>query len=108
MILLELSTGATQCWKAFLFLFLVLNHLLEQITKEEEDLQSSLEEILNLDTKIMEEAEEASQSKESAPLSLVDDVSEVIVQDSIPEDILADTIKIEEKDSEKAVVGING
>ena len=56
----------------------------------------------------MDTSTEASQSKESVPLSLVDDVSEVIVQDSVPEDLLADAIKIEEKDSAKAIVGING
>ena len=56
----------------------------------------------------MDTPTEASQSKESAPLSLVDNVSEVTVQDFVPEDLLADTIKIEEKDSAKAIVCING
>ena len=85
-----------------------MNPFLEQFTKEEEDFQSNLEETLDLDTKILDTSAEASHSEESATLSLVDDVSEVIVQDSVPEDILADAIKIEEKDSEKAIVGING
>ena len=56
----------------------------------------------------MDTSTEASHSKESAPLSLVDDVSEVIVQGSAPENLLADAVKIEEKDSAKAIVGING
>ena len=85
-----------------------MNHVLEQFTKEEEDLQSKLEQILDLDTKILDTSTEASHSKESAPLSLVDDVSEVIVQDSVYEDLLADATKIEEKDYAKAIVGING
>ena len=85
-----------------------MNHVLEQFTKEEEDLQSKPEQILDLDTKILDTSTEASQSKGSAPLSLVDDVSEVIVQDSVYEDLLADATKIEEKDSAKPIVGING
>ena len=102
----------------FLFLFsfsnllfslaLISNHFLEQFTKEQQDLQSNLEEILDLDANILDTSTEASRSKQSAPLSLVDDVSEMIVKESVPEDLLADAIKIEEKDSAKAVVGING
>ena len=56
----------------------------------------------------MDTSTKASESKESAPLSLVGDVSEVIVQDSVPEDVLVDAIKIEEKDFENAIVGISG
>ena len=102
----------------FLFLFsfsnllfslaLISNHFSEQFTKEQQDLQSNLEEILDLDTNILDTSTEASRSKQGAPLSLVDDVSEMIVKESVPEDLLADAIKIEEKDSAKAVVGING
>ena len=90
------------------FLTLISNHFLEQFTKEGEDLQSNLEKILDLDANIVDTSTEASHSKESAPLSLVDDVSEVIAQGSAAENLLADAVKIEEKDSAKAIVGING
>ena len=41
-------------------------------------------------TDVLVSAQEAAQSKESIPLSLVDDVGEVVVQDSIPDEVIPD------------------
>ena len=38
-------------------------------------------------TDVLVSAKEAVQSKESIPLSLVDDVGEIVVQDSIPDEV---------------------
>ena len=62
-----------------------------------------------MDSKALELAVEASQIKDNVPLSLTDDVMEVIVQDSLSEDISLDATVVDgENDREKAVATIPG
>ena len=68
-------------------LTVILPHV-EQYTKEQESTDVVAGEISNLETKDLESAQEATQTKESVPLSLVDDVVEIVVQDSVPEEVV--------------------
>ena len=61
-------------------------NITEQYTKEEQDAGSFAEDISNLDTKDLHSAIEASPSKNSLLLSLVDDISEMVVQSPVPEE----------------------
>ena len=63
-------------------------NITEQYTKEEQDAGSFTEDIdlSNLDTKDLQSAVEASPSKDSLLLSLVDDISEMVVQSPVPEE----------------------
>ena len=61
-------------------------NITEQYTKEEQDAGEFAEEISNLDTKDLESAVEASLSKDSLLLSLVHDISEMVVQIPVPEE----------------------
>ena len=60
--------------------------------------------VSDLDTKVLETAEKVSQPKTSVPLSLAEDVSELVVQELIPDDVIFDVTasddrKIDEKDT---------
>ena len=74
--------------------------LLEQYTEEQQDAHTITEVVSNLDTKGLESAAEATESKESVPLSLVDDICEIIIQDSIPEEVIFDVILEDEREIE--------
>ena len=76
---------------AFYTLTIILSHV-EQHTKEEESTDFVAGEISNLGTKDLESAQEATQNKESLPLSLVDGVVEIVVQDCAPEEVILDVI----------------
>ena len=80
-------------------------NITEQYTKEEQDVDAFAEEISNLDTKDLESAVEASLSKDSSLLSLVDDISEMVVQLPVPEEasseISADDSEIKGDEDEK-------
>ena len=85
--------------------------LTEQHIKEQQDTDVVTEEISDLGAKILETAEGAAQSKDSVALSLVDDSNELILQDVMPEEVTADSEKMEDKedlDKSKAGVGIHG
>ena len=86
-------------------------HITEQFTGEQEDRStvSAVEATSDVDSKALELAEEASQMKDSVPLSPTDDAKEVIVQDSLPEDTsLNATVVYGENDQEKAMATIPG
>ena len=62
------------------------------------------EKVSDLDTNVLEKAEKVSQSETSVPLSLAEDVNELVVHDSFPDDIIfdattADGDKIDEQDA---------
>ena len=65
-------------------------NITEQYTKEEQDVGAFAEEISNLDTKDLESAVEASLSKDSLLLSLVDDITEMVTQIPVPEEASSD------------------
>ena len=55
-----------------------------------------------MDTKGLESSEEVTQSKDSISLSLLDDVSEIILHESVSDQVTPDvTIAMEKGDSEK-------
>ena len=69
------------------------------------------ENISNLNTSILQSAVQAAQTKDNLPLSLVENVSEIIVEDSYPEEASADVIvdTTDDKDSsKKPMTSING
>ena len=87
----------------------MLCKLIEQYTKEQLDTEATGGETSNLDTKNPESSAEA--TKDSVALSLLDDVREMVVHDSFPEEVhLDDTIEvdveIEGKDDSKQSVSI--
>ena len=59
----------------------------------------AVENLSNLNTSILQSAAEATQTKDNLPLSLVGDVSEIIVDDSFPDEASADVI-VDETDKE--------
>ena len=62
-----------------------------------------------MDSSALELSVEASQTKGSEPLSLTDDSTEVMVQDSVPADISLDaTVIKDDNDEAKAVATIPG
>ena len=76
---------------------------IEHYTEEQQLTDSVTEELSECDMKGSESAAEATESKESVSLSLVDNIQEIIVQDSVPEEVTLDVIleserKIEGKD----------
>ena len=84
-------------------------HITEQFTSEQEGTVPAVEAASDVDSNALELAVEASQIKDNVPLSLSDDVMELIVQDSFPEDISLDTTVVDgENDQEKAVANIPG
>ena len=71
----------------------------------------AVENLSNLNTSILQSAAEATQTKDNLPLSLVGDVSEIIVDDSFPDEASADVI-VDETDGEnytkEPITTING
>ena len=62
---------------------------IEQHTEEQKDTDAVSEEFSELDTtQVLESAQEATQSKESVSLSLVDDAREIIVEDAIADGMM--------------------
>ena len=62
------------------------------------------EKVSDLDTNVLEKAERVSQSETSVPLSLAEDINELVVHDSYPDDIIFDATtgdggKIDEQDA---------
>ena len=62
----------------------------EQYTKEQVQRVAILEETSDLDTNALQSTEEAFQSKDSISLSLVEEASELIGQDFVPEEVTLD------------------
>ena len=56
------------------------------------------EKVSDLDTNVLEKAEKVSQSETGVPLSLAEDINELVLHDSIPDDI-GDGGKIDEQDA---------
>ena len=84
-------------------------HITEQFTSEQEGTVPAVEAASDVDSNALELAVEASQIKDNVPLSLSDDVMELIVQDFFPEDISLDATVVDgENDQEKAVATIPG
>ena len=67
----------------------VLLHI-EQYTEEQQDVLAFAGIVSDLDTKALESSEEVTQSKDSVSLSLVDDVSEIFLHDSVPDEATLD------------------
>ena len=74
--------------------------LLEQYTEHQQDVHTITEFVSDFDAKGLESAAEATESRETVPLSLVDDIGEIIIQDSIPEEVILDVILEDEKELE--------
>ena len=60
---------------------------IEKYIEEQQDVTTSAGVISDLDTKALELSEEAIQSKDSVSLSLVDDVSEIILHEPVPDEV---------------------
>ena len=73
---------------------------IEKHTEEQKHTDAVSEEFSELDTtQVLESAQEATQSKESVPLSLVDDARQIIVEDSIPDGMIPD-VTVEDEEGE--------
>ena len=72
------------------FSFYFLCKLTEQYAKEQLDTEALSGKTSNLDIKVPESTVEVTLSKNSLSLSLLDDVDEVVVQDSFPEEVHLD------------------
>ena len=59
-----------------------------------------------MDTKALESSEEATQSKDSVSLSLLDDVSEIILHESTPDQVTPDITRTEETDNTEKTTGM--
>ena len=82
---------------------LIVLPLVEQHIDEQECSDAVSGELSGLETKVLESAEEATQSTESIYLSLVDDLSKIIVGDSAIEELTNDiTVEDEGKVGENA------
>ena len=57
--------------------------------------------VSDLDTKVLERGEKVSQSKTSVPLSLAEDVNELVVQESFPDDVIFDVTASDDRKSDK-------
>ena len=68
----------------------ILFSYIEQYTEEQQEVQASAGIVSDLDTKILESSEEVTQSKDSVSLSLVHDVSELFLHDSVPDEVTLD------------------
>ena len=89
------------CSVFFICSFYLRCKLTEQYTKEQQDTEA-----IGGETKVIESSENATHFKDSVPLSLVDNVTEITVQDSFPEEVISDFIVeadgiIERKDDSK-------
>ena len=82
--------------------------LTEQHVKEQQDTDVVTGDISDLGADTLESAVGAVQSKDSITLSLVDDSGELILQDLSPEEVTADTEKMDDKeDFNKSTAGID-
>ena len=77
--------------------------LTEQRTEEQQDVQARATVVSDFDTKALESSEEATRSKDSVSLSLVDDVSETILHESVPDQVTPDVTITEMDDSDKTI-----
>ena len=68
----------------------ILFSYIEQYTEEQQDVMASAGVVSDLDAKALESSEETTQSKDSVSLSLVDDVSEIFLHDSVPDEVTLD------------------
>ena len=97
----------------YTFSFYLLCKLTEQYTEELQDRGDINGKTLDLDKKVPELTEEATVSKDSIALSLLDDVDEMVVQESFPEAIdvnvivEADDITGGKEDSKETTTIIN-
>ena len=88
-------------------------NITEQYSKEEQDISAVTEEISELDTKDLESSTKALLSKDNLLLSLVDDISEMVVQSPVPEEASSEisvddsAIKVNEDDKMTSGVDIN-
>ena len=72
--------------------FLICLTLAEQYTKEQSQVVTVLEEASDLDTNVLQSGEEACQSKDSISLLLVEETSELLVHDFVPEEVTLSVI----------------
>ena len=93
--------------------YLILPTLIEQYTKEQGQTVTILEETSDLETNVLQSTEEVVPSKNSISLSLVEEASELIIHNVVPEEVTLDVAiegdsKIEGKeDSMKFTAGNN-
>ena len=71
------------------YLYSILLHA-EQYTQEQQDVHVSPGVLSELETKALESSSEATQLKDSISLSLIDDVSEIILHESVPDEVISD------------------
>ena len=84
----------------YTFSFYLLCKLTEQYTKELQDTEDINGETLDIVQKVPESNVEAIVSKDSVTLSLLDDVNEMVVQDSFPEEVNANVTVEADDDTE--------
>ena len=67
-------------------------------------MQSCTDVVSDLNAKALELSEDATQLKDTVPLSLVDDVCEIILQESVPDEVTLDvSIEGDNKKEQKEV-----
>ena len=71
------------------YLYSLLLHA-EQYTEESQDVQASAGVLSDLDTNALKSSSEATQSKDTLSLSLIDDVNEIILHESAPDEVTLD------------------
>ena len=76
----------------------LLHNLTEHYIEEQQDTTAFTGEILGLETDILESSEEATQTKDSAALSLADVTNEVILEEPSTTEETSDITIYEEKD----------
>ena len=69
----------------------------EQYTEEQQDVQPSAGIISDLNTTLLESSEEATQYKDSVSLSLLGDVSEIILRESVPDEVTLDVSVVSDR-----------
>ena len=105
---------STSCVSFFLLgqFFYLLFKFTEQYTEEQKDTEVIDGEISDLDTKCLESKVEAIESKDNIPLARVDKFSEMIVQDSFPEEynlgvnVVADDVVERTDDTKQSAINI--
>ena len=78
----------------------LIPELAEQHAKDQQDTAAITDDTSDFDSKIIDAAEEAAQSKDSVALYLVDDTKEVVIEESTPEEEILNVIIEEEGDAE--------
>ena len=73
------------CSVFFICSFYLRCKLTEQYTKEQQDTEA-----IGGETKAIESSEKTTQFKDSVLLSLPDNVTEIVLQDSFPEEVISD------------------